>query len=309
MRPQDALPSWITNVLEIDKLSVSFQGTHEEYNIRREQARSIQHAKHSEYLKARDRQSDRKASSHNDSLVPIVELNNVNVTSLDGKKILSNVDWIIHKGEKWGLTALRPNGSGKTTLLAILVGDHPQAYSNPVRLFGHRRGEVGVSIWDIKDKIGFVSPEFHMHFTSRIARGHIGESEKPATTLFDAVCTGFRSGDNAALKLTQSQIDAASRIIKEFGMVDVKDYPFAKLSMGEQRVGLIMRALVKKPQLVIMDEPFQGIDEDTMTMLQAWMEREFENGQQGLVFVSHHQEEMPRFLEKFIKLADGKRVE
>ncbi|KAJ3286018.1 hypothetical protein HDU79_006887 [Rhizoclosmatium sp. JEL0117] len=296
MRPQDSLPSWITHVLELDKLSVVFQGSHAEYDAHREEKKRKAQQNLVDGLKPVPVTGE-----------PIVELKNVNVAAVDGTKILTNVDWSIKKGQKWGLTGA--NGSGKTTLLSILVGDHPQAYSNDVTLFGHRRGEPGVSIWDIKEKIGFVSPEFHFHFTSRFLRGFInGADGKPAVTVLDAVCTGFGSGDNSAQQLTKEQLDAAEQIMRDFGFWEKRDIKFVDLSMGEQRMGLIMRALVKKPPLVIMDEPFQGVDEDCVEIVHKWMEREFLNSDQSLVFVSHHEEEMPRILTNMISLEKGEVV-
>ncbi|KAI9333414.1 P-loop containing nucleoside triphosphate hydrolase protein [Obelidium mucronatum] len=294
MRPQDTLPSWITHVMELDKLSVTFQGTHEEYSKHRQS-------------KIEARPFVPKPASIPDAK-PIVELKDVKVVSVDETKILNNVNWTIRKGEKWGLTG--PNGSGKTTLLSILVGDHPQAYSNIVSLFGHCRGEPGVSIWDIKAKIGFISPEFHMHFTSRFIRGFINAANgNPAVSLFDAVCTGFGSGDNTAIVLTPDQEKAANQILKDFGLLDKKFAMFPDLSMGEQRLGLIARALVKRPELVIMDEPFQGVDEDGVEMVHRYLEREFsENSEQAMVFVSHHEEEMPNVLTNLICLEKGEVV-
>ncbi|KAJ3357231.1 hypothetical protein HDU83_008044 [Entophlyctis luteolus] len=302
MRPQDPLPAWITNVLELDQMSVVFQGTHEDYTSRRSARKQEDTVGSKKPTKLISTPPPRK------NVLPIVSLENVNVVAMDGGKILDDISWQIYPGERWALTG--PNGSGKTTLLAMLLGDHPQAYSNRVRLFGHQRGEDGVSIWDIKERIGFVSPEFHMHFTARLQRGHVVADEgRPAVTLFDAVCTGFGSGQNAVLRLTPSQKNAAEKILDEFGMRGREKVEFSTLSVGEQRLGLIMRALVKRPELVIMDEPFQGVDEDAVAMVHAWMEREFcgDQQQQALVFVAHHEEEMPSFVNRAIVM-DGQEV-
>ena len=77
------------------------------------------------------------------------------------KSVLYNVNWEVFQGEKWAL--LGANGSGKSTLISLLTGDNPQAYQNELYLFGKRRGS-GESIWDIKRRIGYVSPEMHLYF-------------------------------------------------------------------------------------------------------------------------------------------------
>ena len=77
------------------------------------------------------------------------------------KVILDKINWQILPGERWAL--LGPNGAGKSTLLSLINGDNPQAYANDIVLFDKKRG-TGESIWDIKSKIGFVSPELHQYF-------------------------------------------------------------------------------------------------------------------------------------------------
>src|SRR5690606_32992232 len=98
----------------------------------------------------------------------VVELRNVSVKYGD-KVVLKNVDWTVKAGEKWLLQG--PNGSGKSTLLSLLNGDHPQAYSSDIWLFGTKRGS-GESIWDIKEKVGIISPEMHWYFDKNATVWH-----------------------------------------------------------------------------------------------------------------------------------------
>ncbi|HEX8357134.1 MAG TPA: ATP-binding cassette domain-containing protein, partial [Segetibacter sp.] len=88
-----------------------------------------------------------------------VRMKNVNVVY--DKKILDNINWEVRNGERWSLSG--PNGSGKSTLLSLVNADNPQAYANDIYLFDRKRG-TGESIWDIKKKTGFVSPELHLYF-------------------------------------------------------------------------------------------------------------------------------------------------
>ena len=77
------------------------------------------------------------------------------------KVVLKNFYWSVEQGENWKIVG--PNGSGKSTLLSLICGDNLQAYANEIYLFGRRRG-TGESIWDIKQKIGFVSSEFQVRY-------------------------------------------------------------------------------------------------------------------------------------------------
>ncbi|MCH5717547.1 ATP-binding cassette domain-containing protein [Niabella hibiscisoli] len=90
----------------------------------------------------------------------IIYMKNIHV-KYDEKEVLSGVDWEVNAGERWLLQG--HNGSGKSTLLSLITGDHPQAYANNIRLFGVQRGG-GESIWDIKRRIGMISPEMHWYF-------------------------------------------------------------------------------------------------------------------------------------------------
>ena len=84
------------------------------------------------------------------SSAEIVRLNNVSL-GYDGVQILKNMNWVIHRGEKWQLTG--ENGTGKSALLSLIYADNPQSYAQDLYLFGKKRG-TGESIWDITSRIG-----------------------------------------------------------------------------------------------------------------------------------------------------------
>ncbi|RYY06304.1 MAG: ATP-binding cassette domain-containing protein, partial [Sphingobacteriaceae bacterium] len=90
----------------------------------------------------------------------VISMKNVNICYGE-KQVLKNINWQVLPGEKWAL--LGTNGAGKSTLLSLINGDNPQAYANQIVLFDCKRGS-GESIWDIKRKIGFVSPELYQYF-------------------------------------------------------------------------------------------------------------------------------------------------
>ncbi|MBI1913943.1 MAG: ATP-binding cassette domain-containing protein [Planctomycetes bacterium] len=191
------------------------------------------------------------------------------------------------------MAVLGPNGSGKSTLLSLLCGDHPQAYCNDIRLFGRQRGS-GESIWEIKRNIGLVSPELHLYFTEPL-------------TAFRAAASGFF--DVLAARPTTPAQDATVReLFDHFGILALAERPFARLSTGEQRLVLLIRALVKAPPLLILDEPFQGLDGRLIARLRDWLDRRL-HPDQTLLFVSHYAEEIPRTLTHRLRLEEGRVIE
>jgi molybdate transport system ATP-binding protein len=217
-------------------------------------------------------------------------LRNVNV-AYNGRPILRDVSWAVRAGERWAV--LGPNGSGKTTLLSLLTGDHPQAYANDIRLFGRPRGS-GESIWDIKRQIGLVSPELHLYFSEPLTA-----AETAATGFFDVL---------VRRPTTPEQQAAVRALFEAFGIADLAGRLFARLSTGEQRLVLLTRALVKRPPLLVLDEPFQGLDAQLIGRLRGWLDRHL-SPDQTLLFVSHHAEEIPRTVTRRLRLEEGRVVE
>jgi molybdate transport system ATP-binding protein len=204
----------------------------------------------------------------------IIELRNVSVAH-GGRTILHDINWTVRAGERWAVFG--PNGSGKTTLLSLLCGDHPQAYSNDVKLFGRRRG-TGESIWDVKRRIGLLSPEFHLYFSEPLSAERVA-----ATGFFDGV---------ADRSTTPEQNLAVMELFAEFRLTHLVGRPFRQVSTGEQQLVLLVRALVKRPELLILDEPFQSLDSTAMRHARDWLDRRLASDQ-TLLFVSHFEEELP----------------
>src|SRR5262249_11270896 len=149
------------------------------------------------------------------------------------------------------------NGAGKSTLLSLVCGDHPQAYGNRVRLFGRQRG-TGESIWEVKANVGLVSPELHLYFTAPLTAARTA-----ATGFFDVLTDRPTTADQTA---------TAGRLCAEFGIPQLADRPFASLSTGQQRLVLLVRALVKRPPLLVLDEPFQGLDDGAIARARGWLD-------------------------------------
>ena len=221
---------------------------------------------------------------------PILEMQRVTVRH-GGRVILQDVNWRVNRGERWAV--LGPNGSGKTTLLSLLCGDHPQAFGNDIRLFGARRGS-GETIWDVKKRIGLVSPEMHQYFPRMLtAREAVGSG----------YCDRF-----APEKLTGVQSERVDELLVQFQLQGVATRRWWQLSTGTQRLLLFLRAIVKRPELLILDEPFQGMDEVTIRRVHDWLTSEL-SGEQTLLLVVHDAVELPSGISDVLRLRDGRVVD
>jgi molybdate transport system ATP-binding protein len=200
--------------------------------------------------------------------------------------IFKNINWTIRAGESWAL--LGPNGSGKTTLLSLILGDHPQAYSNYITVFGQKIGS-GISVWDLKQKIGWVSPELHLHF-------------QDSFTCLETVESGFHDTIGLYDKVTPSQRREALRWLKRFGLTRLANAPLYELSAGLQRTVLLARALVKRPALLILDEPCQGLDPEHRAAFLQTLNSLLQSGGETAIYVTHEQQEIPRSVRRVLEL-------
>ncbi|KAK4140822.1 uncharacterized protein C8A04DRAFT_39558 [Dichotomopilus funicola] len=194
----------------------------------------------------------------------------------DGKTV-TGLQWTVRRGERWGVFG--PNGSGKTTIVSLLCSDHPQTYSLPIKLFGRSRlpepgsGERPLTFWDIQSRIGHSSPEIHQHMPRSLTLRKVLESawadtfrSKPklddaATDQVEATLRWFEQELNPAYR---KQATAGTPVPSETADDSVawaKDYMFGELSFSAQRILLFLRAIIKHPDVVVLDEAFGGMDD------------------------------------------------
>jgi molybdate transport system ATP-binding protein len=217
---------------------------------------------------------------------PVLEFHGLSLAP-GGRALFSDFSWVIRKGEWWGL--LGENGSGKSTLMALAAGDHPQVYAQDVRLFGARRGS-GESIWDLKKKIGQVAPEIQTY-----ARHNLTLSEMVATGITDRFVPG---GINA------EQQAEVRQLLGELGLGEMADRPYPQTPSGGQRLVWLARALAKRPELLLLDEPFQGMDGRSIALGRAAIGRRLGKGT-TLVMSTHDAAELPAGVVRMKRLGAG----
>ena len=215
-----------------------------------------------------------------------VHMNDVTI-AYGEKVILSGIHWEVNSGARWALSG--PNGAGKSTLLSLITADNPQAYSQDIILFDRKRG-TGESIWDIKKRIGYVSPELHVYF------------REPAN-VFNVVGSGLFDTLGVYKKISEDQHKRIALWLGVFGISHLSQRMFQQISTGEQRMVLLARALVKNPPLLILDEPCQGLDEEQIHRVKEILNYICSNSQTTLIYVSHYSSDIPDCVNQYFKLA------
>ncbi|MBD3750579.1 MAG: ATP-binding cassette domain-containing protein [Sphingobacteriales bacterium] len=217
----------------------------------------------------------------------IARMENVSVSYGD-KEVLKNINWEVRAGEKWLLKG--PNGSGKSTLLSLINGDHPQSYANTLYLFGQKRGS-GESIWDIKEHIGLISPEFHWYFDAN-------------ATVWESIASGLYDSVGLFKQLPYSKSIQVDELVAYFDLSDDKNEFLHTLPLGKQRLVLLARTIIKNPELLILDEPCQGLDQQQTNYFNALVDELCGNGM-TLIYVGHQESALPNCLEQKIELENG----
>ncbi|NOR24593.1 MAG: ATP-binding cassette domain-containing protein [Desulforhopalus sp.] len=202
------------------------------------------------------------------------------------KKLFTGLDLTIYAGDHTLISG--PNGCGKSTLLDIITGDNPKCYANKLRIFGKNRGS-GESIWEIKKHMGLVSPTLHR------------EHRIPGSALH-VILSGLYDSIGLYTKVSGTEIKTATHWLAWLSLGEKRDTPFRRLTFAEQRLVLIGRALIKRPKLLILDEPTQGLDDGNRSNLLDLLEEIAARKLSTILFVSHRKDEQRPIFSKQIQL-------
>ena len=203
----------------------------------------------------------------------LVKMNAISV-SYDERPIIDSLSWTIKQGEFWQL--IGPNGSGKSTLLSLISGDNTKGYGQDIELFGRKKGS-GESIWEIKKQIGF----FNTAMTDLFNKSY---------NLEEMILSGFFDSIGLYQQPTTLQRKIVSQWLDVIEMSHLKNKIFNRLSIGQQRVALIIRAVLKHPPLLILDEPLEGLDDHNLALVIQLINSIKKETNSTILFVSHRME-------------------
>ncbi len=204
---------------------------------------------------------------------PLIQLDDISV-SYDGRQILDKIKWTINPGEFWQITG--PNGSGKSTLLNLITGDNPKGYGQNITLFGKKKG-AGETIWEIKQNIGYITPTMTQLFF------RMESVEK-------MVVSGFFDSIGLYIIPSEMQLIISREWLKIIGLFELRNKPFSFLSLVQQRMVLAVRAMVKHPPLLILDEPASGLDDYNVKIFTSLINKIAAESNTAILYVSHRTE-------------------
>ncbi|KAH9976396.1 P-loop containing nucleoside triphosphate hydrolase protein [Lactifluus volemus] len=304
LRLQDPIPEWITHIALVQGGRVK---TGERTTILKELA---SHTRSVASMEAPDSRAEAKV---------LVDMKNVNVRYHE-RHILKDIKWTIRAGDRWhlqGTNAQLDPGSGKTTLLSVLTGDHPQSYTqrsptSALTLFGAARRMHETT--HLRARIGVVSPELYNAWPR--ARN---------MSVWEAIATGFDGGFvplgprglGVGLHGELSEPERAWRANRIWAILHglgphtwggeesaemFAQRPFASLPAGVQSMVLLMRALVGRPPVVLLDEVWAGMDDEMIRSARAFLRSdEGVSDEQAVVVISHWEDEVPWGVEDGVK--------
>ncbi|USD33847.1 MULTISPECIES: molybdate ABC transporter ATP-binding protein ModF [Vibrio] len=266
---EEDVPSWIEQVALFNqgKLEsvMDIESWHQHPVINQIKAQSKQQ---SEQMMSLIRRHQHTTEFNN----PIFELKEGKVEYTE-KTIFSGVNWRIDKGQHWQVKG--PNGCGKSTLLGLIFGDHPQCYSNDIHILGNKRGS-GESIWDIKKHIGMVSSALHLQY-------------RVSCSALEVILSGFYDSIGLYQSPSKKEVQVAQEWLEILHMSEYEKTSFKQLEYGQQRLLLIARAIIKQPAILILDEPYQGLDYLGRRLVKNTLELIAKENLSQLLYVSHYQ--------------------
>jgi molybdate transport system ATP-binding protein len=199
------------------------------------------------------------------------------------RAVLQGLNWQLRQGEHWSVFGA--NGAGKSSFLKLLHGDLFPALGGKIERIGF---PAGTSIFEWKRRVGYVSPELQSLYALDV-------------DLLELVASGRHSSIGLAAPMTAADLKCARTWLAFFKLRAVAMCRPRELSYGQLRRALIARAMAADPTILLLDEPFTGLD----PVQRAAMKRLLESLMRRhvtIVAAVHHAEDLPRGMQRGLHL-------
>lgn len=215
----------------------------------------------------------------------LIDVQNVDVW-LRGRRVLHDVCWRLDEGQHWLVTG--PNGAGKSTFLKLLHGQVRPGLGG--RIAWPALGDPR-NVWRLRRAIGYVSAELQAAY------------RYPATVR-QCIASGIESSIGLMRALTAAEADDVGALLDRFDLAALADRPLTSLSHGQMHSVLLARTLVNRPRILLLDEPWEGLDAATRARVRRQVETAAATGTQ-IVCASHILDDHLTFSHE-LEIADGR---
>lgn len=208
--------------------------------------------------------------------------------SYGDSKVLVDVNWVMTGRDHVVIEG--PNGCGKSTLLSLIDGENHKGYGQQVFLFGRLKGS-GETIWETKKHFGIVSNELHNKYVK-------------GWRVLDVVVSGFFDSVGLYDESGTAQVDLARRWIAALGLEQWEKQYYHEISFGQQRLVLLARAMIKKPRILILDEPCVGLDDFHRQLILSVLDAIAERSLTNILYVTHVADEQPSCINQVLRFKE-----
>lgn len=222
----------------------------------------------------------------------LFSLKNVSVF-LDRHEVLHNITWTMHEGECWQL--LGANGSGKSTLLRLLAGDEFAAAGGEVLRYLPRRGGPVRTLERLRKGVRLVSDLSQALYAYDLSG-------------LELVCSGFDNTIGVYRDFTEKERENARATMAGLRVSHLAGVSIRRLSSGQLRCLFLARALVGEPEILLLDEPCNGLDAESRLRYLDILDSLAEAGLH-FVFVSHYDQDAPLCVNRRARMKNGRLVQ
>ena len=237
-------------------------------------ALSITHLTSNEFLQGGSTSGVLEISSPKESSLesPLVRMRSVRVAYQD-KVVFEGFNFDLYPGEHCLVQG--PNGCGKSTLVKLITGEHPQAWMNDITVANIHRG-TGESVKEVSMQTSLVSQSLHHAFL-----------QLEDIEMLEVVLSGFFGTIGLYEPAGEEKVQEAREALELCGLNGQENRLFKDLPWGIQRLVLAARAFVRRPPLMILDEPCTGLDDDHRRILLETLDKIGEEQSTTILLVTH----------------------
>ena len=204
------------------------------------------------------------------------------------QKLLNGINLHVKKGEHWLIYGM--NGCGKTTLLSILAGFRQQTQGE-LKVFGDEF--TADNVLEKRQKIGWISSSF---FDTKYRHERVR----------DIVLSGKFGTYGIDWDISSKDENRVKDLLTALGLEDKQHLSYDRLSKGQRQNVLIARAFMGQPEILLLDEPYSGLDVLAKARFMELLEKLMQNKDLTVLFVSHEINDVSKAFDNTLMLRNGR---